>query len=104
MTESTLTILADMLRVDQGISGPAYDDRLREIVRASDAMIAREGAALDYSKPEDCQLCVMYASWLWGRRKTGEGMPRMLRFALNNRILAGRCKHGRGGLSDPDNL
>ena len=27
------------------------------------------------------------AAWLWRRRDSGEGMPRMLRYTLNNRII-----------------
>ena len=42
---------------------------------------------LDVSNLEDAQLVVMYSAWTWRRRDTGEGMPRMLRWALNNRIL-----------------
>jgi hypothetical protein len=32
-------------------------------------------------------LVVMYAAWLWRKRDNMEGMPRMLRYALNNRIF-----------------
>jgi hypothetical protein len=30
----------------------------------------------------------MYAAYLWRQRVTGEGMPRMLRYALNNRLFS----------------
>lgn len=50
-------------------------------------MITREGATLDVSNLEDAQLVVMYSAWTWRKRDTGEGMPRMLRWALNNRIF-----------------
>ena len=32
----------------------------------------------------------MYAGWLWRRRDTMEGMPRMLRWALNNKVFSGK--------------
>lgn len=51
-------------------------------------MIQKEGATLDVSVLEDAQLVVMYSAWLWRKRDSGEGMPRMLRWALNNRILS----------------
>ena len=51
-------------------------------------MIIREGATLDVSNLEDAQVVVMYSEWIWRRRDSGEGMPRMLRWALNNRILS----------------
>ena len=51
-------------------------------------MIVREGAAtLNVDTLEDAQLVVMYSAWIWRRRDTGEGMPRMLRYQLNNRVL-----------------
>ena len=37
---------------------------------------------------EDAQLVVMYAAWMWRRRDSQDGMPRMLRWALNNRIMS----------------
>ena len=50
-------------------------------------MITEEGATLDVDDLKDAQLVVMYSAWTWRRRDTGEGMPRMLRYALNNRVL-----------------
>ena len=35
----------------------------------------------------DQDLVLMYAEWLWRERVTGAAMPRMLRYALNNRVL-----------------
>ena len=55
-------------------------------------MIAREGVALTDSI-EDAQLVILYAAYLFRKRATNEGMPRMLRWALNNRIFS----RGGGG-------
>lgn len=77
-----------MLKIDLGLTTTAYDDRLTQLLASSTAAIIREGAAtLDVSEPQDAQLVVMYAAWQWRRRDTGEGMPRMLRWALNNRVF-----------------
>lgn len=78
------------LKVDLGIVGSGYDSRLTQVVSAAQEAIAREGAELDLSKFEDCQIVIMYAGWLWRRRDTMEGMPRMLRWALNNKIFSGK--------------
>ena len=52
-------------------------------------MIVREGAStLNADTVEDAQLIVMYSAWIWSKRDSGEGMSRMLRWALNNRILS----------------
>lgn len=88
MTDAQITSILKSLKVDLGIlRTTAYDERLTEIIKSSFQMITREGATLDVSNLEDAQLVVMYSAWTWRRRDTGEGMPRMLRWALNNRIL-----------------
>ena len=90
MTDAQITSILKSLKVDLGIlSTTAYDERLTEIIKSSYQMIVREGAAtLDVDTLEDAQLVVMYSAWIWRRRDTGEGMPRMLRYQLNNRILS----------------
>lgn len=80
--------LLTMLKIDLGITTTAYDSRLGQVITSSKALIEREGATLDPSSAEDNQLVVMYAAWLWRRRDSGEGMPRMVRYALNNRIFS----------------
>lgn len=89
MTEAQITAILSSLKVDLGIlRTTAYDSRLKEIIKTSFQMIEREGATLDVSLLDDAQLVVMYSAWLWRKRDSGEGMPRMLRWALNNRILS----------------
>ncbi len=87
MTE--LELLA-ALKVDLGITSTGYDSRLTQLVASAKAAIAREGAVLDLASFEDCQIVIMYAGWLWRRRDTMEGMPRMLRWALNNKVFSGK--------------
>lgn len=88
MTDAQIASILASLKVDLGIlRTTAYDERLTEIIIASYRMIEREGATLDVSTLDDAQLVVMYSAWMWRKRDTGEGMPRMLRYALNNRVL-----------------
>lgn len=88
MTDAQIASILKSLKVDLGIlRTTAYDERLTEIIKSSFQMITREGATLDVSNLEDAQLVVMYSAWTWRKRDTDEGMPRMLRWALNNRIL-----------------
>lgn len=78
-----------MLKIDLGISSTGYDDRLKQILKSSEKAIKKEGVStLDNTDLDDCQLIVMYAAWIWRNRDTGAGMPRMLRWSLNNRIFA----------------
>ena len=83
------TMLA-MLKTDLGIStSTAYNTRMEQLLTVAQREIIEEGAStLDASDPLDMQLIVMYAAWLWRRRDDMSGMPRMLRWTLNNRIMA----------------
>lgn len=86
--------LVEMLKVDLGITTTAYDERLAEYVKSAQTEITRQGATLDDSSVSDAQLVVMYAAWMWRRRDTGDGMPRMIRYALNNKIFSGKISNG----------
>lgn len=86
--ETALTLL----KIDLGIKTAAYDVRLYAVIESAIEMIQREGVELDLENAEDAQLVVMYAAWLWRRRDTGEGMPRMLRYTLNNRLFSQKMR------------
>lgn len=93
MTEAQIATILAALKVDIGIkSTTAYDERLSQIIQSSYASIVREGATLNVDSLEDAQLVVMYSAWIWRRRDTGEGMPRMLRYQLNNRIFSEKAQ------------
>lgn len=80
------------LKVDLGITTSAYDERLQTYLDNARAEITREGAALDPSNLSDNQLVIMYAAWTWRKRDSGDGMPRMLRYALNNKIFSQKAR------------
>lgn len=85
--------LIEMLKNDLGITTVAYDERLTSLISTAQEMIAREGITLR-DNYEDAQLIVMYAAYLWRRRDTMEQMPRMLRYALNNRVFSEKVSNG----------
>lgn len=93
MPDSTMLTI---LKVDLGIRNTtAYDERLGQLLTAAQTAIIKEGAStLDASDPLDQQLIVMYAAWLWRRRDSMDGMPRMLRYNLNNRIFSEKAAIG----------
>ena len=82
--------LLTMLKTDLGIlTTTLYDQRLKQYLQAAFTAIRQEGATtLNLDDALDAQLIVMYAAWLFRRRDAMEGMPRMVRWALNNRIMA----------------
>lgn len=90
------TAMLNALKIDLGITTTAYDSRLEQYLKTARASIETEGIVLDDSGTEeapqltieDGNLVVMYAGWMWRKRDTGEGMPRMLRWQLNNRLFS----------------
>ena len=90
MAEQQDSTLLAMLKTDLGISAAqtAYNTRLEQLLTVAQSAIIEEGAStLDASDSLDMQLIVMYAAWLWRRRDEMTGMPRMLRWQLNNRVM-----------------
>ena len=81
-------VLLTALKIDLGLVTNAYDDRLTQYLNVAQKKIEEEGATLDLTDDGDAQLVVSYASWLWRSRDTQDGMPRMLRWLLNNRIFS----------------
>lgn len=83
LTQSNL----DLLSVDEN-----KKKQLEFLINSAIELIAREGVTLSVPYTiEDANLIVMYASYLFRKRATNEPMPRMLRWALNNRIFGGKA-------------
>ena len=84
-----------LLQVDLGELYPSEQRQayLMQAINAAVAFIAREGIALT-SSAEDVQLVEMYAAYLVRKRATTEAMPRMLRWALNNRLFSQQVQAG----------
>lgn len=80
-------LLLTALKTDLGITTNAYNERLTSRLLTAQARITEEGVTLSDTEA-DRDLVVMYAAWLWRYRQTNEPMPRMLRYALNNRVLS----------------
>ena len=83
------TILA-MLKVNlQIIAGNTLQDGyLQNLIATARQMITREGITLT-DTIEDGNLVVMYAAYLYRKRADDAPiMPRMLRYALNNRLFS----------------
>ena len=84
--------LLSMLRADLEQPSPTVNDYLLELIKAAKESIEGTGIWLTDSA-RDRNLVVMYAAYLYRKRKAdnpkGEDkMPRMLRSALNDRLMA----------------
>lgn len=65
-----------------------FDEYILNLIMAAEQMISREGIVLTESI-EDGNLVVMYAAYLYRKRaEDSPQMPRMLRYALNNRLFS----------------
>lgn len=90
MTQADLLTL---LQADLNILSPDPTRlaQLNHLIEAALQLIAREGVTLQEPfSAEDGQLVIMYAAYLFRKRATGEAMPRMLRWALNNRVFSAK--------------
>ena len=90
MTQADLLTL---LKADLNILAPDLTRlaQLNHLIEAALQLIAREGVTLQEPfSAEDGQLVIMYAAYLFRKRATGEAMPRMLRWALNNRVFSAK--------------
>ena len=83
-----------LLQADLNILQPdaTRTAQLTHLVNVALQLIAREGVTLQEPfSAEDGQLVIMYAAYLFRKRATGEAMPRMLRWALNNRVFSAKA-------------
>lgn len=82
------------LKVDLQISSTALDDYLGQLMKAAREFISQEGITLT-SSVGDGMLVEMYAAYLYRRRREPNvSMPRMLRWALNNKVFGGGSENG----------
>ena len=92
MTDSDLLT---MLRTDLQNPPGLLNDYLSFLINSSKEQIEDKGITLNLTSNEDCQLIIMYASWLYRKRNSNDGMPHMLRYALHSRLV-----HEKGAVSE----
>lgn len=82
-----------MLKCNLQLIGNTWNEYLTQLIEVAAREIGREGVVLDTSQIDDVNLIVMYASYLYRKRNSDDvTMPRMLRYALNNRLFAGKVE------------
>ena len=91
----TDTDLLTMLRTDLQNPPGLLNDYLSFLINSSKEQIEDKGITLNLTSNEDCQLIIMYASWLYRKRNSNDGMPHMLRYALHSRLV-----HEKGAVSE----
>lgn len=83
-----------MLKQDLKIMSNKIDPFLDRLMSAAEEYIEAEGIRLG-DTPGDRELVVMYAAYLYRKRSEEAAvMPRMLRWALNNRLFWQKSREG----------
>ena len=91
-----------LLKANLQIRNNIQDDYLNHLIETAKTRIRAEGVTLG-NTTEDLQLIEMYAAYLYRKRAGNEqgynteamnpqGMPYMLRYALNNRIFSEKMR------------
>lgn len=77
-----------ILKIDLQVSSTSLDTYLNALIASAKGYISTEGISLTGSE-SDGMLVEMYAAYLYRRRREENvQMPRMLRWALNNRLFS----------------
>lgn len=83
---TTTASVLSMVKINLGISTTAYDAAITDNISYARSCLADLGLTLDETSTSDAMLTVMYTTWLWRERETGQKMPRMLETAINNKF------------------
>ena len=85
-----------ILKVDLQIAVNRLDEYLLALIQSARRFITQEGITLSDSM-DDAVLVEMYAAYMYRRRREeNAAMPRMLRYALNNRLLSEKGGQNNG--------
>ena len=78
----------DILKMDLQIMQDLHDEYLTKLLELAESDIKKEGIKLDESL-EGSMVVIHYAAYLFRRRAGNEtGMPRYLRYELNNMLMS----------------
>lgn len=88
----TNTELLTMVKSNIQMASSAFDTYLGQLVEVAKENIREYGIEVTDSIA-DANLIVMYASYLWDKRKSeNSAMPRMLTMALRNRLFGQKMR------------
>lgn len=89
MEAVALATCLQLLKLDLGVSHNARDVIYTNLLESSVSELERMGVVFTSPSPtsDDIQLIVDYSSWMYRKRAEDVGLPRRLRFKINNRII-----------------
>ena len=97
--------LLTMTKANLQLRTTAFDDYISMLISVSKKEIVRKGITLDLSEVDDCNLVIMYASYLYRRRNENNentaywteanryfDKPRMLQQAIYDRLFSQKMR------------
>ena len=82
-----------MLKSNLSMMTSAQDNYLGFLINSSKKNLAETGITLDLNESDDVNLVVMHAAYLFRKRaEDNPVMPRMLQFAIHNRLMSEKMK------------
>jgi len=84
--ESIATCLS-LFKLDLGITHNLRDSFFSNLIQSTISELEGMGVDLSSSTVEDIQLTVDYSSWMYRKRDQDVGLPRRLKFKINNRVI-----------------
>lgn len=87
MDTSTLLNSLDLFKLDLGITHDLRDTYFSNLIKSADMELTKMGIDLTNNSVEDMQLIVDYAAWNYRKRQEDVGLPRNLKFRINNRVI-----------------
>ena len=89
----TNTELLEMTKANLQMASSAYDNYIQNLIGVARTSIRDYGISIDLSNIRDCNIVVMYASYLFNKRRSENSeMPRMLTQALRNRLFSEKMR------------
>lgn len=87
------TDLLEMTKANLQMASSAFDEFIKKLIQAAMISIREYGIYLNLDNIRDCNLVVMYTSYLFNKRKAeNSGMPRMLQMAMHNRLFSEKMR------------
>lgn len=85
--ETTTESVLSLVKCNLDISTSVYDVAISDVITYARSCLSDFGLILDETADTgDAMLTVMYATWAWRERASGQKMPRMLEAAMNNKL------------------
>lgn len=82
-----------LLKSNLSILHTAQDDYLTFLITTSKTSLTEMGISLDLEDAEDINLVIMHSAYLFRKRAEDDPvMPRMLKFAIHNRLFSEKAR------------